>query len=87
MVNAPVDGVVPPIAPGDGKDEVEPPNDTAVPAILIEELVRPALPSVPLNPSVTLPAEPFVNVEVKPLNAVELWKLIVVVESSPVPFT
>ena len=34
-------GVVPPIAPGDGNDEVEPPSDTEVPAIVMAELVKP----------------------------------------------
>ena len=35
-------GVVPPIAPGDGSDDVEPPSDTDVPAMVIAELAREA---------------------------------------------
>jgi len=43
VVNAPVLGVVPPIAPGDGREVVEPPRDTAVPAIVMDECARPEL--------------------------------------------
>lgn len=36
VVNAPEPGVVPPIAPGFGNEDVDPPRDTAVPAIVID---------------------------------------------------
>lgn len=41
VVNAPLPGVVPPMAPGDGNDEVEPPKATEVPAIVIAEFDKP----------------------------------------------
>jgi hypothetical protein len=41
-VNVPAAGVVPPIAPGDGKLEVDPPRLTDVPAIVIVEWARSA---------------------------------------------
>lgn len=43
VVNEPAAGVVPPIAPGLGKEEVEPPKATEVPAIVIDELARSTL--------------------------------------------
>lgn len=47
-------GVVPPIAPGDGKDDVDPPNDTEVPAIVIAEFVRSEFGTVPTVTADTL---------------------------------
>jgi hypothetical protein len=40
VVNAPVLGVVPPIAPGEGKELVDEPSDTLVPPIVIAEFAR-----------------------------------------------
>lgn len=48
VVNAPVDGVVPPIGPGDGNAVVDEPRGTDVPAIVIVELAKPAFVSAPL---------------------------------------
>jgi hypothetical protein len=39
---SPIPGVVPPIVPGFGKDAVEPPRDTEVPAIVIAEFAKSA---------------------------------------------
>lgn len=41
-VNAPVLGVTPPIAPGLGREEVDPPSETGVPPIVMAELARSA---------------------------------------------
>jgi hypothetical protein len=38
VVNFPPAGVVPPIAPGDGNDDVDPPSEIDVPPMVIEEL-------------------------------------------------
>ena len=35
VVNDPAAGVVPPMAPGDGNEEVDPPSETEVPAIVM----------------------------------------------------
>lgn len=43
VVKEPADAVVPPIAPGDGKEDVDPPRLTEVPAIVMAELARSAL--------------------------------------------
>jgi hypothetical protein len=51
VVKAPEEGVPPPIAPGEGSDDVEPPRDTEVPATVIAEFASPALVNVPVNPS------------------------------------
>ena len=42
VVNAAVPGVPPPIAPGFGREEVEPPRDTDVPAMVMAEFDRAA---------------------------------------------
>ena len=42
VVNVPAAGVVPPIAPGDGNETVEPPRETEVPAMVIAEFARSA---------------------------------------------
>src|ERR1700683_3204146 len=49
----------------------EPPRERLCPLSVTEEFVRPALPSVPLNPACTTPVPVFVKVKVRPLNAVE----------------
>jgi len=41
VVNAPVLGVVPPMAPGTGNEDVDPPSATDVPPIVIEGLTNP----------------------------------------------
>jgi len=46
VVNAPVDGVVPPIAPGLGNELVELPKETDVPPIVIAEFDSAALATV-----------------------------------------
>jgi hypothetical protein len=56
VVNAPDAGVVPPIAPGEGKEEVDPPNDTDVPPIVIAELVRLKTPELYVIPVPAIPA-------------------------------
>src|SRR5271155_3865348 len=50
-VKAAVLGVVPPIAPGEGSELVDPPSETEVPPIVMAELAKPALVNVPVNPS------------------------------------
>jgi len=87
VVNAPEAGVVPPIGPGAGKDVVDPPRETDVPAIVIAEFAKPAFVSVPVSPSCTFPLLGFVNVSVSPFVAALFSKLIVEVESSGVVFT
>jgi hypothetical protein len=76
VVKAPLDGVVPPMAPGLGNEVV---------AIVMEELARPALERVPVKPNCTPPAEGFANVSVNPFVALLFRKLTVVDEDSPVP--
>ena len=58
-------GVVPPIAPGEGSDEVEPPKLTDVPAIVIAECARPELAS---DPFVTLLRFTTVSAQVFPAD-------------------
>ena len=41
-LKSPIPGVVPPIVPGLGKDEVDPPRETEVPAMVIAEFARSA---------------------------------------------
>jgi hypothetical protein len=57
VVAATVLGVVPPIAPGDGSDDVEPPRDTDVPAMVIAEFTK-----SPLGMEVTTVGTPVVVV-------------------------
>ena len=59
-----------------GRLAVEP-RVAVTPLMVVEGLVRPALPSVPLNPACTVPVPVFVNVNVRPLNAAELIRLSV----------
>ena len=59
------------MAPGLGNDDVDPPSDTEVPAIVMAELARPTFVSVPVNPSLILPADGFENVSVSPFVAAE----------------
>ena len=54
---------------------------------VVAELVSPALPSVPVNPSCTPPADGFENVAVRPLKAALFRKFTVVAEVNGVPFT
>ena len=58
------------------REGVAPPLIGAVVLIVMLELARKAFVAVPVSPSVTLPAEPFVNVGVMPLNALPVWKFI-----------
>jgi hypothetical protein len=64
VVKLPAAGVVPPMAPGDGRLLVDPPSATEVPAIVIVELARlafgtaPKLGSAPVLPSRTVPVAP-----------------------------
>lgn len=41
VVNVPAAGVVPPIVPGEGNEDVDPPSDTEVPPMVIALLTRP----------------------------------------------
>lgn len=87
VVNAPVDGVVPPIGPGEGNADVDPPRGTELPAIVIAELARPAFVRVPDSPSWTLPADGLAKVIVSPLVAALFSKFTVALELRPVPLT
>jgi hypothetical protein len=64
----------------------DPPSDVLTPPIVTEELAKPALVSVPESVSCTLPADGFVNPNVRPLVAAEFSKLTVAEEERFVPF-
>lgn len=68
-------------------DTAPPPPNGALAPIVTPELVSPALPSVPLKPSCTLPADGLENVTVSPLSTDEFSKLIVDDDDKPVPLT
>jgi hypothetical protein len=86
VVNAAVPGVVPPIAPGAGKEEVEPPRETDVPPIVIAEFASAVFgialkeiapvdamltPPLPLNPALpTLPIG-IADSEIAPVDAMD----------------
>ena len=54
-----------------GRLAVEP-SVAVTPLIVVAEFVKPAFPSVPVNPACTTPVPVFVKVKVRPLNAAEL---------------